>query len=62
MAYGVSVKSCNATAVEIRKLWEEASIFEPSASMHADSALKPAAIPIIDRPPFRFEAGHHSNQ
>lgn len=29
---------------------------------NADSALKPAAIPIIDRPPFRFEAGHHSNQ
>ena len=28
----------------------------------ADSTLKPAAIPIIDRPPFRFEAGHHSNQ
>jgi len=28
----------------------------------ADSALKPAAIPIINRPPFRFEAGHHSNQ
>lgn len=35
-----------------------------SASMQsaADSALKPAAIPIINRPPFRFEAGHHSNQ
>lgn len=28
----------------------------------ADSALKPAAIPIINRPPFRIEAGHHSNQ
>jgi bifunctional non-homologous end joining protein LigD len=28
----------------------------------ADSALKPAAIPIINRPPFRFETGHYSNQ
>ncbi|BCG76118.1 hypothetical protein MesoLj113a_72760 [Mesorhizobium sp. 113-1-2] len=28
----------------------------------ADSDVKPAAIPIKDRPPFRFEAGHHSNQ
>jgi hypothetical protein len=31
-------------------------------ALTADSALKPAAIPIINRPPFRFEAGHHSNQ
>ncbi|MER8872497.1 hypothetical protein NKI04_21655 [Mesorhizobium sp. M0814] len=28
----------------------------------ADSDVKPAAIPIKDRPPFRFEAGHRSNQ
>ena len=28
----------------------------------ADSDLKPAAIPINIRPPFRFEAGHDSNQ
>lgn len=33
-----------------------------SVSENADPALKPAAIPIINRPPFRFEAGHHSNQ
>jgi hypothetical protein len=33
-----------------------------SLETRADSALKPAAIPIINRPPFRFEAGHHSNQ
>lgn len=28
----------------------------------ADSDLKPAGIPINYRPPFRFEAGHYSNQ
>ncbi|MGY3333596.1 transposase InsO family protein [Mesorhizobium sp. USDA 4775] len=28
----------------------------------ADSDVKPAAIPIKHRPPFRYEAGHHSNQ
>ncbi|SOC48437.1 trypsin-like peptidase, partial [Rhizobium subbaraonis] len=28
----------------------------------ADSGLKPAGIPINYRPPFRFEAGHYSNQ
>jgi transposase len=28
----------------------------------ADSDVKPAGIPIKDRPPFRFEAGHDSNQ
>lgn len=31
-------------------------------TLAADSDVKPAAIPIKDRPPFRFEAGHHSNQ
>lgn len=31
-------------------------------SAGADSDLKPAAIPIKDRQPFRFEAGHRSNQ
>ncbi|MGY3327475.1 hypothetical protein ACVILI_000492 [Mesorhizobium sp. USDA 4775] len=29
---------------------------------NADSDVKPAAIPIKHRPPFRYEAGHHSNQ
>ncbi|GAA5543657.1 2'-5' RNA ligase family protein [Brucella sp. NBRC 113783] len=33
MPYGVSLKSCNATAVEILKLWDEASVFEPKGSM-----------------------------
>jgi hypothetical protein len=28
----------------------------------ADSDVKPASIPINIRPPFRFEAGHDSNQ
>ncbi|MBB4571655.1 1,2-phenylacetyl-CoA epoxidase catalytic subunit, partial [Rhizobium leucaenae] len=28
----------------------------------ADSDVKPAANPIKDRPPFRFEAGHRSDQ
>ena len=28
----------------------------------ADSELNPAGIPINYRPPFRFEAGHDSNQ
>ncbi|MGN7712642.1 hypothetical protein [Agrobacterium radiobacter] len=28
----------------------------------ADSDVKPAGIPIKDRPPFRFEADHYSNQ
>lgn len=28
----------------------------------ADSDQKPAGIPINYRPPFRFEAGHYSNQ
>ena len=28
----------------------------------ADSDVKPAGIPINYRPPFRFEAGHYSNQ
>lgn len=28
----------------------------------ADFDVKPAAIPIKHRPPFRYEAGHHSNQ
>jgi hypothetical protein len=31
-------------------------------SMIADSDVKPAVNPTKDRPPFRFEAGHHSNQ
>ncbi|MBZ5763383.1 hypothetical protein LAV84_28120 [Rhizobium sp. VS19-DR104.2] len=38
------------------------SIRQPDIDLPGNSALKPAAIPIIDRPPFRFEAGHHSNQ
>ncbi|MEJ5902618.1 hypothetical protein [Ochrobactrum teleogrylli] len=33
MPYGVSLKSCNATAVEILKLWDVASVFEPKGSM-----------------------------
>ncbi|TRB17112.1 2'-5' RNA ligase family protein [Rhizobium rhizogenes] len=33
MPYGISLKSCNATAVEILRLWDEASIFEPKGSM-----------------------------
>jgi hypothetical protein len=32
------------------------------AAQLADSELKPAGIPINYRPPFRFEAGHDSNQ
>lgn len=32
----------------------------PPASWCADSDVKPAAIPIKDRPPFRFEAGQFS--
>jgi hypothetical protein len=31
-------------------------------AQYADSELKPAGIPINYRPPFRFEAGHDSNQ
>ncbi|WP_137134352.1 2'-5' RNA ligase family protein [Rhizobium sp. FKY42] len=34
MPYGISVKSCNTTALEIENLWDEASIFELSGSMH----------------------------
>ncbi|XOK13299.1 2'-5' RNA ligase family protein [Agrobacterium tumefaciens] len=33
MPYGISLKSCNATASEILKLWDEASIFEAKGSM-----------------------------
>jgi 2'-5' RNA ligase len=33
MPYGISLKCCNATAIEILELWDEASIFEPSGSM-----------------------------
>ncbi|QRY70592.1 2'-5' RNA ligase family protein (plasmid) [Ensifer sp. PDNC004] len=33
MPYGITLKSCNTTALEILKLWEEASIFEPKGSM-----------------------------
>ena len=33
-----------------------------TAALTADSELKPAGIPINYRPPFRFEAGHDSNQ
>jgi 2'-5' RNA ligase len=33
MPYGITLKSCNATAVEILKLWEEVSPFEPKGSM-----------------------------
>ena len=33
MPYGITLKSCNATAGEILRLWEEASIFEPIGSM-----------------------------
>jgi len=29
---------------------------------NADSDLKPVTVPIKIRPPFRFEAGHDSNQ
>jgi hypothetical protein len=31
-------------------------------ALDADSDVKPAGIPINIRPPFRFEAGHDSNQ
>ncbi len=34
----------------------------PLSDCGADSELKPAGIPINYRPPFRFEAGHDSNQ
>jgi 2'-5' RNA ligase len=33
LSYGITLKSCNATAVEILKLWDEASTFEPIGSM-----------------------------
>ncbi|NTH43014.1 2'-5' RNA ligase family protein [Agrobacterium rhizogenes] len=33
MPYGISLKSCNATAGEILKLWDEASAFESNSSM-----------------------------
>jgi len=33
MPYGISLKSCNATAVEILNLWDEASAFESKGSM-----------------------------
>ncbi|MDZ7873657.1 MAG: hypothetical protein U5N27_11245 [Rhizobium sp.] len=33
MRYGISLKSCNATAGKILKLWEEASAFESNSSM-----------------------------
>lgn len=33
MPYGISLKCCNATGVEILKLWDEASVFEPVGSM-----------------------------
>ena len=36
--------------------------FHAGVHVTADSDLKPAAIPINIRPPFRFEAGHDSNQ
>lgn len=40
----------------------ELGFFVFEASNAADSELKPAGIPINYRPPFRFEAGHDSNQ
>jgi len=36
--------------------------FRSDLAYPADSELKPAGIPINYRPPFRFEAGHDSNQ
>ena len=33
MPYGIALKSCNATAGEILKLWDEARVFEFSSSM-----------------------------
>ena len=33
-----------------------------TSQLPADSELKPASIPINYRPPFRFEAGHDSDQ
>jgi hypothetical protein len=41
---------------------KNASTSGNSHSLAADSELKPAGIPINYRPPFRFEAGHDSNQ
>ncbi|MER9534229.1 hypothetical protein NKI89_31405, partial [Mesorhizobium sp. M0309] len=45
----------------IRALYAWASAASRPSST-SDTDVKPAAIPIKDRPPFRFEAGHHSNQ
>jgi hypothetical protein len=33
MQYGICLKSCNITASEILKLWDEASLFEAKSSM-----------------------------
>lgn len=33
MPYGICLKSCNVTAREILKLWDEASLFEANGSM-----------------------------
>ncbi|MGE6743747.1 hypothetical protein ACQKGC_26070 [Allorhizobium pseudoryzae] len=40
----------------------QACALSDAGCARADSELKPAGIPINYRPPFRFEAGHDSNQ
>jgi hypothetical protein len=49
-------------AVDAGYISDLARFIEREADQAADSDVKPAVIPIKDRPPFRFEAGHRSNQ
>ena len=48
--------------VDDRFINEHVAPVEALYEQRADSDVKPSGIPINIRPPFRFEAGHDSNQ
>lgn len=51
MPYGISLKSGNATAVEILKLWDEASILESRASMRELGYPPHLTLAVFEQPP-----------
>ena len=57
---GFDVARC--TVARLMRMMGLQGIIRGKPVKTADSELKPASIPINYRPPFRFEAGHDSNQ
>lgn len=55
-----AILASNTSSIPITRLAQASP--DPARFVGADSDVKPAGIPINIRPPFRFEAGHDSNQ